>query len=301
MEHNEMNWQANLSHSEETERQGPGWDPKLVESPKNDFLAVAVTSGKGGVGKTNLVTNLAVAMSRMGRRVLLLDGDLSLANVDLLLGLAPRYNLYDVVTGQKRLDEIVLDGPQGIRIIPASSGVEEMANLDDYRREVLVRSLEVMAQDRDVLLIDTGSGIHRQNLRLAQLADEILVVTTPEPTAFSDAYATIKVLSHRRLAHPPRLIINMARTESEALRVADRVTRVAKQFLGFEPELFGVIPNDEAVKKAVKAQKPFIEMFENAPASSGVFELAKRLLDPTAGPALPAVPVHEKQRQARAA
>ncbi len=302
MESKNNKWQARISNEKRSERQGPGWDPQIVEKSKNDFLAVAVTSGKGGVGKTNLVTNLAIVMARMGRRVMLLDGDLSLANVDLLLGLAPRYNLYDVVTGEKRLDEIVLNGPNGIRIIPASSGVEEMANLDDYRREVLVRSLEVVARDRDVLLIDTGSGIHRQNLRLAQLADEILVVTTPEPTAFSDAYATIKVLAHRRLAHPPRMIINMARTETEAFRVANRVTRVARQFLGFEPELYGVIPEDEAVHRAVKAQKPFVEMFENSPASAGIYELAKRLLDPTVGPALPAVPPFtEKRRVARAA
>ncbi len=298
----ETEWNRRLGvESDSTERESPGWDPQLIESPTSDFIAVAVTSGKGGVGKTNLVTNLAVLMARMGHRVMLLDGDLSLANVDLLLGLAPRYNLYDVVAGHKRLDEIILEGPGGIRIIPASSGVEEMANLDDYRREVLVRSLEIAASDRDVLLIDTGSGIHRQNLRLAQLADEILVITTPEPTAFSDAYATIKVLAQRRLANPPRVVINMAHTETEAFRVADRIGRVSQQFLGFEPELFGVIPNDELVPKAVKAQQPFVEMFDNAPATAGVRDLARRLLDPSIGPVLPAVTRKVKRKLAQAA
>lgn len=267
---------------------GPGGDPSELpaahRSRGSQPFSVAVTSGKGGVGKTNLVTNLAVLMAESGLRVMLLDGDLSLANVDLLLGLAPRYNLYDVVHGQKRLDEIVLTGPNDIRIIPASSGVEEMANLDDYRREVLVRSLEALARDRDVLLIDTGSGIHRQNVRLAQLADEILVITTPEPTAFSDAYATIKVLTTRRLAHPPRLVVNMARSEAEAGRVAGRVSRVANQFLGFEPQLYGVIPDDEGVSKAVRAQQPFVKRFPDGRAAAGLRELMKRLLEPTAEP-----------------
>ncbi len=299
---------------EPTERRGPGWDPELepgraragqagsagdrapVELPEprgllgrrpERLLSVAVTGGKGGVGKTNLVTNLAIVMARMGKKVLLLDGDLSLANVDLLLGLVPRYNLYDVVTGQKRIDEVVLTGEAGILILPAASGVEEMAALDDYRREILIRSLENLAADRDVLLIDTGSGIHRQNLRLAQMADEILVLTTPEPTAFSDAYATMKVLCSRRLARPPRLVVNMARSEAEALRIARRVARVAAQFLGFEPELYGIIPEDEAVPRAVKAQEPFVKVYEEAPATVGVRELAKRLLQPASAPVYP--------------
>jgi flagellar biosynthesis protein FlhG len=267
-------------------RRGPGWDPEPGSPRRRGLLVVTATSGKGGVGKSNLVANLAVVISEMGRRVLLLDGDLSLANVDLLMGLVPQYNLYDVVLGRKRIDEVVLTGPSDIRIVPAASGVEEMANLDDYRREVLVRSLQTLAHDRDVLLIDTGSGIHRQNMRLAQMGEEILVVTTPEPTAFADAYATIKILAGRRLARPPRLVVNMAQSKAEAVRVAGRVARVARQFLGFEPELYGVIPADEAVPRAVKAQQPFVKSAENAPASAGVRNLARRLLQPSTRPFL---------------
>lgn len=289
------------------ERRGPGWDPAYGRESmpplqrEGELLTVAVTSGKGGVGKTNLVTNLAHVMASMGRRVLLLDGDFSLANVDLLLGLVPQYNLFDVVTGRKRIDEIVLTGEADIRIIPASSGVEEMASLDDYRREVLIRSLEALALDRDVLLIDTGSGIHRQNLRLAQMADEILVLTTPEPTAFSDAYATIKVLTQRRLNAPPRLVVNMAGSEAEASRVARRVSRVSRQFLGFEPELYGVIPEDEAVGRAVKLQEPFVKIYTGAPATLGVKNLARRLLNPTATPAETVDPSRNAAGTARAA
>lgn len=285
----ESPWHDPMAPSAEREaRSGPRHPAAAPEAEPeaaaSQPFAVAVTSGKGGVGKTNLVTGLAMLMAESGLKVMLLDGDLSLANVDLLLGLAPRYNLYDVVHGHKRLSEIILRGPNDIRIIPAASGVEEMAGLDDYRREVLVRSLESVARDRDVLLIDTGSGIHRQNIRLAQLADEILVVTTPEPTAFSDAYATIKVLASRRLANPPRLVVNMARTEAEAGRVAARVARVADQFLGFEPQLYGVIPQDESVPKAVKSQQSFVKKFPDGPATAGLRELMRRLLESTAEP-----------------
>jgi flagellar biosynthesis protein FlhG len=243
------------------------------------WITIAAASGKGGVGKTNLITNLAIEMARMGQRVLLLDGDLSLANVDLLLGLVPRYTLYDVVTGERRIDEIALEGPGGIRIIPASSGVEEMANLDDYRREVLLGSLEAVARDRDVLLIDTGSGIHAQSIRLAQAADEILIVTTPEPPAFSDAYATLKVLCARALTRPPRLVVNMASDEGEADRVAQRVRRVARRFLGLEVELYGVILRDATVRRAVKEQRPFVSAYPDSRAAAGVRALAQRLLD----------------------
>jgi flagellar biosynthesis protein FlhG len=254
-------------------------------------LSVAVASGKGGVGKTNLVANLAVAMAEMGRAVLLLDGDLGLANVNLLLGLVPEHTLHDVVMGGLDLAEILLSGPAGISVLPASSGVERMADLDEYRREALLLAIEKASRDHDVLLIDTGPGIHRQNLRLAQAADEILVMTTPEPLAFASAYASLKALASRRLAHPPRLVVSMARDEAEALRVAHRLQRVARRFLGFAPELWGVVPADEAVPRAVHEQRPFVQSCPDSPAARAVRRLAERLLEAAARPvATPGAP-----------
>lgn len=242
------------------------------------MLSVAVAGGKGGVGKTSLAANLAVRLADLGRRVLLLDGDLGLANVDLLLGLAPRRTLYDVVRGDCTPAEVLLEGPGGVRILPAASGIPEMANLDDYRRERLVRALAEVTCDRDALLIDTGPGIQQQTIRLAQIADEILVVTTPEPTAFADAYATLKVLAARPLARAPRLVVTMARDLAEAQRVAERVRRVARRFLDLEVELYGVIPRDGAVGRAVRAQRPFVRAYPDSPAATAVRELADRLL-----------------------
>jgi len=172
-------------------------EPPPESRPRRKVLAI--TSGKGGVGKTNIVTNLAIALARQGVRVLVLDGDFGLANVDLLLGIAPQYDLQDLVLGDRALDDIVLEGPDGIRVVPASSGVEELANLDEYRTECVLRSLSTVEDDVDLILIDTPSGIGTHAVSLSQAADQIIVVTTPEPTAFSDAYAMIKVLSQRPL------------------------------------------------------------------------------------------------------
>jgi flagellar biosynthesis protein FlhG len=230
------------------------------------------------VGKTHVVANLAIVLARQGLRVLLVDGDLGLANVDLLLGVVPRWNLWDVVAGRKTVEEVLLPGPHGIQILPAASGVEEMANLDDYRREVLVRHVEELASRVDVLLLDTGSGISRQNLRLALAARDILIVTTPEPTAFSDAYATLKVLLARPIWSPPKLVINRVRSATEAHRVATRLRKVARHFLHVEPEVWGVIPEDDLVLRALHVQEALVERFPRSAAAVALEELAARFL-----------------------
>lgn len=239
---------------------------------------VAVTSGKGGVGKTNIVTNLAIALSRQGIRVLVVDGDFGLANVDLLLGIAPQFDLQDVILGNRSVADIVLDGPDGIRILPASSGVEELANLDEYRTEVLIRSLSELEGEVDVILIDCPSGIGRNAVALAQVADPILVVTTPEPTAFSDAYAMIKVLCRRSIKSVPALVVNEADSEETAAAVAKRVRAVAKRFLNIDVEYWGAILADESVPKSVLRQEPFLSTYPYSPAASCVYQLARRVL-----------------------
>ena len=241
---------------------------------------IAVASGKGGVGKSNLAANLAVALGERGARVLLLDADLAQANLDLLLGLHPRFDLQHVLNGDKTLEDILVDGPMGVKLIPASSGVPELAELDDFRREVLLRGLGQLDQSADLILIDTASGVSRTVTSFCRAADDVLVVTTPEMPAFSDAYSLIKVLHGQGVARAPHLLVNMAGTAEEAEETTHRIRLVARRFLSFEIESWGYVPFDPAVGRAVRLQEPVVTALPHAPAAIAYRALAERLWDP---------------------
>jgi flagellar biosynthesis protein FlhG len=244
----------------------------------SSFVSVSVVSGKGGVGKSHIVACLATLLAGEGLKVSLLDGDLGLASVDTLMGLTPRYTLWDVVSGQRDVEDVVLEGPHGLRLIPAAVGVEEMANLDDYRLEVLIRSLDELKASSDAFLVDAGSGIQRQSLRLAQAARDILIVTTPEPAAVSSAYVTLKLLLSRPILGSPKIVLNRVHSAAEARRVERRIKRVSRHFLQMEPEVVGVVPEDPNVLKAVHSQEPVVQMFPRSPASMALREVANGLL-----------------------
>jgi flagellar biosynthesis protein FlhG len=241
---------------------------------------IAIASGKGGVGKSNLAANLAVALGERGARVLLLDADLAQASLDLLLGLHPRFDLQHVLQGDKTLEEILVEGPKGVRLIPASSGEPELADLDDYRREVLLRGLGLLDQDADLILIDVASGVSRTVTSFCRAADDVLVVTTPEMPAFSDAYSLIKLLRKQGLERAPHLLVSMAGTAEEAEETAHRIRLVARRFVSFEVESWGYVPFDPAVGRAVRLQEPVVTAFPHAPAAIAYRALAERLWDP---------------------
>jgi flagellar biosynthesis protein FlhG len=242
---------------------------------------IVVASGKGGVGKSNLAANLAIALGECGARVLLLDGDLAQANLDLLLGLHPRFDLQHVLSGQKTLDEIVVNGPANVRLVPAASGVPELADLDDYRRETLLRSLGTLDPGADVLLIDTASGVSRQTTGFCRIAHEVLVVTTPEMPAFSDAYGLIKLLHQQGgMSRAPRLVVNMATGSEDAEDTSHRIRLVARRFLQIELECVGVVPFDPHVPRAVRLQEPVLTAFPKSPAAAAYRALASRLYRP---------------------
>jgi flagellar biosynthesis protein FlhG len=256
-----------------------------------------IASGKGGVGKSNLAANLAIALGERGARVLLLDGDLAQANLDLLLGLHPRFDLQHVLSGQKTLDEIVVNGPANVRLVPAASGAPELADLDDYRRELLLRSLGTLDPGADVILIDTASGVSRQTTEFCHMAHEVLVVTTAEMPAFSDAYALVKLL-HRQggLARAPRLVVNMATGAEDAEDTAHRIRLVARRFLQLELECLGVVPFDPHVPRAVRLQEPVITAFPKSPAAVALRDLAERLYKPVPSGPQPDAATDQPQR-----
>lgn len=247
---------------------------------------IAVTSGKGGVGKTNVTANLALALARRGRRVLVLDADLGLGNVDVLLGLVPRATLADVLRGDRRLADILVEGPGGIRILPACSGLQELTALREDQRLALRDELDEAAGEADVLLIDTGAGISANVLFFAGLAGDILVVASPEPTAMADAYALMKVLSRREVGRRFRLLVNLAASPREGLEVHRRLGLVADRFLDIAIEYLGAVPADDHVRLAVARQKAVVDLFPKAPASVAFDRLAAAVAGwPGAAPA----------------
>ena len=255
---------------------------------------LAFASGKGGVGKSNLAANLAVALGELGARVLLLDADLAQANLDLLLGLNPRYDLQHVFSQEKLLEEIVVEGPRGVSLVPAASGVPALADLDDYRLECLLRGLGQLEADVDLILIDVASGTSRPVLSFCLAADEVVMVTTPEMPAFSDAYAMIKLLKQRGLTRPPHLVVNAAASPEEAEEVTHRLRLVARRFLQLEPESWGYVPFDAAVPSAVRRQEPVVTAFPRSPAAQAYRALAARLWGAPAGPESTSHPLVEK-------
>jgi len=241
---------------------------------------VAVTSGKGGVGKTNVVANLAIALAQTGERVTIFDADLSLANVDVLLGLSPQFHLGHVLLGNRELGEVMIEGPHGVRLLPGSSGLEELGELTAVQRAILTSSLREFELSNDFILIDTPAGIGSNVTTILRAADEVIVVTTPEPTAVIDAYATIKVAARHAPTQRLHLIINEVHNARDAQQIFEQLAGVAERFLDRELAYLGMIVDDQSVPRAVKQQEPFIKAFPEAPASRCLRIIAKQLQSP---------------------
>jgi len=239
---------------------------------------ISVTSGKGGVGKTNIVTNLGFALSRAGKKVLVLDADLNLANVDILLGLTPRYNLHHVFMGEKSLEEVLINGPAGLLILPASSGIMELADLTEHQRLYFLSEMDALSREIDFMLIDTAAGINNNVIYFNLAAQERVIILTPEPTSLTDAYALIKILSGRHDVKKFRILVNLARSEKEALSVFRRLSIVADRFLdSLSLDYLGHIPYDSKLPMAVREQRLVSDIFPDAQASKMFTRLASQI------------------------
>jgi flagellar biosynthesis protein FlhG len=250
-----------------------------INLPKDNMRIITISSGKGGVGKTSLVVNLAIALSKAGKKVMIMDADLGMANVDIMLGLVPRYTLYDVLQGEKSIREIIITGVEGIKIIPGCSGIFEMANVQHIYKEGLIHELESYAQEMDYILIDTGAGISNIVLGFIAAADDVVIVITPEPTSITDGYGIIKVLSKFKLHKKVYLVVNMASNMQEAQESARKIETVANKYLEIKINRLGVIYYDNSVKKSIKEMTPFIVKFPRSQVTRDVVQIADNILE----------------------
>lgn len=240
---------------------------------------ITITSGKGGVGKTSVTVNLAIALSRLGLRIAILDVDFGLANVDLLFGITPKHTLLDLIRDEKSIFEVMTDGPNNIKFLSGGSGVEELTRLDRKKLRKFISNIALLDKLYDIILIDTGAGLSRNVMSFIMAADEIILVTTPEPTAITDAYALVKMVSRRDRKKIIRILVNKAETAREAEDIANRLLVVSEKFLSLKLNKLGYILYDDNIAKAVKLQKPFCLSNPKSQAARSMFALADALVE----------------------
>ncbi len=252
----------------------------IIKNTKKEGLTrvISFTSGKGGVGKSNSLINIGLALVNQGRRVLILDADLGLANVDILLGLTPKYTLEDLLFHEKTINEIIIDAPNGLSIIPAGSGVKALINLTSEQKSLLMSEVERIAQKYDYLLIDTGAGIGEDVLFFNSVAMEVVCVITDEPTSLTDTYSLIKVLSQKG-EKEFSILVNNVQSENDAKKAYKKLFLAVERFLKVRLKFIGFIPRDSAVNESIESQKAFVEKFPCSNAGRQVVSLARKIDD----------------------
>lgn len=252
--------------------------PPVIQK-KMSARVITVTSGKGGVGKTNISINLAVALSEKGLKVIVIDADFGLSNVDVLFGIIPKYSLVDVIRNSRSILEVLTDGPGKIRFISGGSGVEELTKLDRDKVKRFVANIELLDKFADIIIVDTGAGLSENVMSFIMAADDVLLVTTPEPTSITDAYALIKMVSNRDKNKNIKVIVNKADNINEAVDVMNKLSLVADKFLGIKLESAGNVLQDDSVARAVKMQKPFSISFPKSPATRSIKQIALKIIE----------------------
>jgi flagellar biosynthesis protein FlhG len=256
-------------------RQAPG---PTVKQPETRARVITVTSGKGGVGKTNLTVNLALALAALGQKVLIIDADLGLANVEFVLGTSPQYNMLNLLDDGFRITDVVTEGPRGIKFMSGGSGIYQLANLSDTQVQKIINQVVLFDRWANIILIDTGAGLHRNVLNFVLAADEVIVVTTPEPTAIADAYAIMKAYAVYHGRSPLKLVVNRVGAMDEGQTVVDKLSKVSLRFLGLPISSLGFVFEDQNVVRAVKSQVPLLLAHPDTVSSRCIENIANRLL-----------------------
>lgn len=243
------------------------------------MASVSVLSGKGGVGKSNVAVNLALAAAELGRKTAILDADLGLASVDILFGIMPKFNLGHVLRGEKELSEILCEVAENVRLIPGGAGLQELADIDEQRQQWMIGRLGLLENEIDLLILDVSAGIHKNVLSFAMASDLSILVTTPEPTAIRDAYSVLKSLCQTTGGEiDAALVVNMATDEKEASIVADRIMSATQQFLNYNVEYLGAVLWDQKIRESVKNRKPVLLAHSDAVSAQCFRKMAKKLL-----------------------
>ncbi|WP_218353208.1 MinD/ParA family ATP-binding protein [Alteromonas lipotrueiana] len=240
---------------------------------------IAVTGGKGGVGKTNITLNTAISMAKQGKRVMVLDGDLGLANVDVMLGLRVERNLSHVLSGECTLDEVLVTGPHGIKIAPATSGTQSMTELSAIEHAGLIRAFSELRSQVDVLIVDTAAGISDMVLSFSKAAQDIMVVVCDEPTSLTDAYALIKILNRQHGVFRFKVVANMVRDTREGHELFNKLSKVTGRFLDVALELVATVPFDENIRRAVRKQTSIVDAYPGSPAAVAISQLATKAMN----------------------
>ena len=243
----------------------------------NPIRVIAVTGGKGGVGKTNISVNLGAALANQGNRVVLLDGDMGLANIDVVLGLTPAKNISDVLSGEATLKDVMVEGPSGMKVIPAASGVQDMVNLSSAHHSGIIHAFSELSDQLDVLIIDTAAGISNDVVNFVKASQEVLVVVCDEPASITDAYGLIKMLSTKHGVEHFRVLANMVRSDQEGMSLFSKLQKVTSRFLDINIQYAGCIPHDENLRKAIKRQRAVYQAYPKSNASIAFDKLANQV------------------------
>lgn len=247
----------------------------FVEGPKPRIITV--TSGKGGVGKSNIVVNLAITLQKLGKKVLIFDADIGMGNDDVLMGFLPKYNIFDIIYNNKSIDDVIMIGPYGLKLLPGGSGLSKVDELSDDERGKVITQLESLT-DLDFIIMDTGAGISRSVLGFIACCEELIVVTTPEPTSLTDAYSLLKVTNYFKIKKKAKVIINRACDEKEGQLTYNKLNKAVTAFLNMNLEYLGPVYEDKKLVQAVKAQQPFIVAYPNCDVSRSIEAIARNIL-----------------------
>lgn len=241
---------------------------------------ITVTSGKGGVGKSNFVVNLSIALQKMGKKVMIFDADVGMGNDDVLMGFLPKYNVFDIIMNNKEIEDVIITGPFGVKLLPGGSGISKVEELSNKERKTFIDKLTKL-RGLDYIIMDTGAGINRSVLGFIACCEELIVLTTPEPTSLTDAYSLLKAVNHFKLKSNAKVVINRAFDDKEGQTTFNKFNNAVTNFLNMKLEYLGNIADDKKLVQAVRQQQPFMLIYPNCDAAQDINKIANRLVGNT--------------------